>query len=617
LTIVGVLIATISFGQEKKWDEYPYPEWRESEYSDYVSKKNQDQQDRFLDRKYTHPAKPKHKTEIGLHAGALLVNGDVHPKGPWPGTGFGLHIRRSLGYVASIRASIMGGTTHGQNWLSSAGFWVEDTRNPALTGQPGYDEFNADTGITPDYTKDPVTGTQIEKKGSALLVYNYRTQIREAVLSGILNLNNIKFHRRRNLVSWYGYGGVGALLYNTKMDMLDADNQIYDFSEFADYSVWADRETALTRMDDVLDGTYESQAERHFDDIGGIWGDNFNFQPTVHAGLGMAFKLSRMLNLGLDSKITITRDDLLDGQRWQEWGALTRDFDTYSYTSARLGINLGGKSSVEPLWWMSPLDYAYTELRDQEEIELPEPYSLKDDDGDGVPNEFDDEPDTPEGCPVTTRGVSLDSDGDGIIDCEDKQVFTPYDLIGDIDDDGVAIAPSPSCDCPAPIQEVIYQTTEVAAPAAPCDWFLPMIHFDLDKDKVKSEFYPHLHHIATAMKACPSMNVAVVGHTDSRADDDYNNDLSCRRAQAAIDYLVANYGVDRYRFTKSYSGKTSNLVAGAKNEGEHYLNRRVEFLTGGAAGMYTDLGACPGRGGTISGDSYYGTGSGSSIFIDK
>jgi len=601
----------------KKWDEYPYPEWRESEYSDFVTKSNQDQQDRFLDRKYTHPAKPKHKTEIGLHAGALWINGDVHPKGPWPGTGFGLHIRRSLGYVASIRASVMGGTTYGQNWLTSHGFWVEDTRNPALTGgSVRYDQFNTDSGITPDYRND--------KKGSAVVVYNYKTQIREAVLSGILNLNNIKFHRRRNLVSWYGYGGAGAMLYNAKMDMLDGDNNLYDFSSFKDFNVWEDRDGSLTAMENMLDGTYESQAERHFDDIGGIWGDNFNFQPTVHAGLGMAFKLSRLLNLGLDSKITITRDDLLDGQRWQEWGALTRDFDTYSYTSARLGINLGGKSSVEPLWWMSPLDYAYTELRDKDDIDFPEPYSLKDDDGDGVPNEFDDEPDTPEGCAVSTRGVSLDSDGDGVIDCEDKQPFTPYDLLGDVDDDGVAIAPpaaAPACDCPAPVQEVIYQTAPAPAPApaaAPCDWFLPMIHYNLNSDKVKSEFYPHLHHIATAMKACPSMNVAVVGHTDTRAGDSYNNDLSCRRAQAAIDYLVANYGIDRYRFTKSYSGETSNLVSGANSEAEHYLNRRVEFLTGGAAGMYSDLGPCPGdSGGTISGDSYYGTGSGSSIFIDK
>jgi len=74
---------------------------------------------------------------------------------------------------------------------------------------------------------------------------------------------------------------------------------------------------------------------------------------------------------------------------------------------------------------------------------------------------------------VNTRGVSLDSDGDGVIDCEDKQPFTAYDLIGDVDKDGVADRPivEPKCDCPEPIQ------TTVSA----CDWFLPMIHFDLDK----------------------------------------------------------------------------------------------------------------------------------------
>jgi hypothetical protein len=65
----------------------------------------------------------------------------------------------------------------------------------------------------------------------------------------------------------------------------------------------------------------------------------------------------------------LTNDDLVDGQRWQEWpqpgyggSAMTRDFDTYGIIY-HLGLNfiLGG--SVEPLWWMNPLDYGYTEMK--------------------------------------------------------------------------------------------------------------------------------------------------------------------------------------------------------------------------------------------------------------
>jgi len=589
--MLSILIGTITFAQEKKWDEYPYPEWRDSDYKEYIPEKRQDQQDKFLDSKYTHPAKPKHKTEIGIDLGSLHINGDVHPHakviGVLPGYGLGLHVRRSLGYLFSIKLSGMGGAAFGQNWEPSYGFDVEDTRNVALSGNetllntPGiYNEFNEEFG-TPNYSSRVVD--ENGQPGLGYLFYNYKTKIRDISLSGVVNLNNLKFHSKRNLMNFHAFAGFGGLVYNAKMNQLDENGNVYN-AQYAqvrqnqDLGTWSSRKDILKGISDALDNTYESKAERHQDDIGGYWfGDNYNFQPTVHVGTGVSFKLSKMVNLGLDTKITITRDDLLDGQRWQEWGGLS--------------------NSVEPLYWMSPLDYTYQELQKFNDLEIPPPYELKDKDGDGVPDEFDD-----------------DSDGDGVVDCEDKQPFTAYDLISDIDKDGVAEREIkvPECNCPEPIQQTI----------SACDWFLPMIHFDLDKADLKSEFYPHLHHVATAMKACPTMEVAVVGHTDTRAGDEYNNKLSCKRAQAAIDYLVQNYGIDRYRLKKSFKGETTTLVDGAKKDGEHYLNRRVEFLTGAAASSYYDLGPCPGEEGYInpnpvSSDSYYGTGSGSSIFIDK
>jgi len=623
LMVVALMLSAVTNAQEKEWDDYPYPDTRDDEYKKFIKEKREDQQEKFLDNKYTHPAKPKHKTEIGIDLGSLHINGDVHPHGKviglLPGYGLGLHVRRSLGYLFSIRLSGMGGTAFGQNWEPSFGFDTENDRNPSLAGNRGiddqdsiYDEFNEED--TPNYSSR--VRNEDGTLGLGYVYYNYRTRVREIVASGVINLNNIKFHRKRNLVGVNMYFGFGGMIYNTKMNQLDENNQEYDYSKVlseVDQGNWDNRKDVLKGIKEELDNTYESQAERHVDDIFGVIGNKWNFQPTVHGGLGLSFKITPMINLGIDTKITMTRDDLLDGQRWQEWGALSRDFDTYQFTSANLNFNLGGDNTVEPLWWMSPLDYSYNEIRKMSDIEIPPPYELKDADGDGVPDEFDDEPNTLEGCPVNTRGVALDSDGDGVVDCEDKQPFTAYDLVGDVDGDGVAEREivMPECNCPEPI-----------APPAPCDWFLPMMHFDLDKADIKPEFYPHLHHVATAMKACPDMSIAVVGHTDTRAGDEYNNKLSCKRSQAAIDYLVSNYGIDRSRFRKSYKGETSNLVAGAKKDGEHYLNRRVEFLTGTAAASYFDLGPCPGEEGSIdpntgiSSDSYYGTG-GNSIFIDK
>ena len=62
-----------------------------------------------------------------------------------------------------------------------------------------------------------------------------------------------------------------------------------------------------------------------------------------------------------------------------------------------------------------------------------------DDDNDGVSNAFDQEPDTPEGCPVDTRGMTLDSDMDGFPDCDDKEPFSPPGY--PIDDNGVVVFP--------------------------------------------------------------------------------------------------------------------------------------------------------------------------------
>ena len=39
----------------------------------------------------------------------------------------------------------------------------------------------------------------------------------------------------------------------------------------------------------------------------------------------------------------------------------TRDYDTYNFLTVGLNFNLG-KKSVEPLYWLNPLDFAYSEI---------------------------------------------------------------------------------------------------------------------------------------------------------------------------------------------------------------------------------------------------------------
>ena len=58
------------------------------------------------------------------------------------------------------------------------------------------------------------------------------------------------------------------------------------------------------------------------------------------------------------------------------------------------------------------------------------------------------------------------------------------------------------------------------------------------------------------------------------ASDGYNDGLSYRRAQNAIDALVKRFGVDRSRLVLTYQGEENTLVP---TGGVSVMNRRVEF----------------------------------------
>lgn len=108
------------------------------------------------------------------------------------------------------------------------------------------------------------------------------------------------------------------------------------------------------------------------------------------------------------------------------------------------------------------------------------------------------------------------------------------------------------------------------------------IYYDLDKADIRSDAAQILDEIAAIMIANPYIQVELGSHTDIRASDDYNKELSRRRAVSALDYLVAK-GVERYRLSYKYYGKENPLVRCPKPDGsecsesDHQLNRRTDF----------------------------------------
>ena len=111
---------------------------------------------------------------------------------------------------------------------------------------------------------------------------------------------------------------------------------------------------------------------------------------------------------------------------------------------------------------------------------------------------------------------------------------------------------------------------------------LDIIYFDLDKSNIREDASIELDKVVSLMNKYPGMVIRLESHTDSRANDQYNIDLSNRRAKSTYEYIISN-GIDSSRITK-YEGfgetqlvnKCSNGVKCSKDE--HQLNRRTEFI---------------------------------------
>ncbi len=102
------------------------------------------------------------------------------------------------------------------------------------------------------------------------------------------------------------------------------------------------------------------------------------------------------------------------------------------------------------------------------------------------------------------------------------------------------------------------------------------VSFAFDSAEIKPSFQPSLDKLAGLLGKYAKTRVRVVGHTDSVGSDQYNQDLSERRAFAVSDYL-ANRGVDPRRLTAEGRGEREPRASNATDAGRQ-LNRRVEIF---------------------------------------
>jgi outer membrane protein OmpA-like peptidoglycan-associated protein/opacity protein-like surface antigen len=538
--------------------------------------KNKAQQEDYEAGKAKYPAKPKDMWELGLHGGYFQIAGDVAPEFGWAA---GLHIRKSLGYVFALRLTGHYGVAKGLNHNYSM-YGV--AKNTAL-GARGL-------GYGP----------------SRPFYHNFKSTYAEVSLQGIFTLNNLKFHKDKSRWDLFMIAGLGGNMYTTKHNAMkdegnvDADGNpvgpTYDyiadaFDNSHDLNTRAGRSAQKDAIRAIHDNTYETYSEK--------WDALFSFlgpeafgraNAVFNAGIGLGYRINKRMSVTLEHEATFNDDDLVDGYRWAEQGDVTRDVDVPQYTNLRVNFHLGSfKKQVMPLWWLNPLDAPYQQMAKNTIKKDPEEM-LKDEDDDGVPDLLDKEPGTPADCPVDTRGVTLDSDSDGVPDCQDKEPYSPPGY--PVNPDGVAQVPGPLTN--DDVQNMLNDPSKNPGhpnnPANPVsgkggmgDWFLPMVHFDLDKYYIKPEFYPQIKHVADMLKRYPELQIVVEGHTDIRKPNAYNQVLSYNRAKKVYDFLIEVHGISASQLVLSFQGEETVLIDGLKDahikreEAYHYMNRRVEF----------------------------------------
>jgi outer membrane protein OmpA-like peptidoglycan-associated protein len=204
-----------------------------------------------------------------------------------------------------------------------------------------------------------------------------------------------------------------------------------------------------------------------------------------------------------------------------------------------------------------------------------------DSDKDGVADGLDKCPNNPEGALVDYTGCPVDSDKDGVQDYKDKCPNTPentkVDSVGctlDSDKDGIIDAID---QCPNTLPGV--EVNEVGCPIHKKEDLSQLrkgIQFKLNSAELTKKSFGTLNDIADLMNKHEQAKLEIQGHTDSNGTQEYNQNLSERRAQAVADYLIKK-GIATDRVRAIGYGST-RPIADNKTKAGREANRRVELV---------------------------------------
>jgi len=321
---------------------------------------------------------------------------------------------------------------------------------------------------------------------------------------------------------------------------------------------------------------------------------------VIAPGAGFRIRFTDALSAFSEINYILTGNDRFDG-------IVASDNDSFLQFKAGVGINLG---------------------------------KSLDTDGDGVPDNRDECARTPAGVEVTKQGCPIDTDGDGVADyqdqcpteagvanlggCPDKDADGVADKddqcpdeagtvatkgCPDTDGDGVADKDDACADTPAGVQvgpngcpvdtdgdgvadnEDLCPNSAGTAATKGCPEIdaetLKLIdekvRFEFDQARVQDAYKTLLDSIALALIKYPNHTLIIKGHADHIGAEEYNQELSERRAEAVKEYLLEKGVPNPDRLVTRGFGESEPVVkvdqklSRVKTEKERELNRRVGF----------------------------------------
>lgn len=483
--------------------------------TNYISKRKMPQQKKFLNHQYAFPARPRTMWEVGFGLGDYNIIGAVPSLNAWQKGGYGFHVdvRKSWGYIFSTRFEYIYGIAKGLEYRQLA---------PNATNNP--------TWINNGYGKP----------GTDIIFNNYRMESHQFNLDLMVNIGNINFHHGKNKLSFYGYLGLGGLLWATRINELNG-NTPYDFATIVGSTpqTLSNKNNVRKKLQSAMDDSYETPAINRGTSAAKVNG--MSLDPFISLGAGIQYHISNRVSIQIEDRLGVPNgNNNLTGLYYDNTAAVAgvpnASENLVNYASLGINFTIGNKKKrVEPFYWINPLDHAYNELSYPRHMTLPTPI-LPDADGDGIADQFDKCPATPAGVAVDSHGCPMDTDGDGVPDFRDKQLITPTEC-QPVDADGVG-----KCPCP----EGCGSKNDGAA----CGNIgAGSIIFPENSARITSAMQVQLATLSAQMQANPNCKVVITGAGNSNK---IQQQRSWDRVHAIIQYMSEKNGISRDRFIFQY-----------------------------------------------------------------